>query len=240
MLTLPKLDRSVEYLPVGKQFNGGNGLQTELSLAAPAEPAPMATAIARAAARLFAERGFDATSVREIAAAAGVTKPTLYYHFGSKQGLGEAIITRPMASLAGELTAQLADESNRRDPVRLLERIFQLHLDFVVADPDRARFVYAICFGPAASSFRTDVDRFGAAFEWSLAEAADRLAGAGVIAAGRVGACVTVCRGLILSTTLDHIYCGRGIGPGLAGRLVGDLLDGFAGQPGSVERRSEG
>jgi len=41
----------------------------------------------RAAARLFAHRGYAATSVREILRAADVTAPVLYYHFGSKQRL---------------------------------------------------------------------------------------------------------------------------------------------------------
>lgn len=205
---------------------------------ATAGPAPMAAAIARVAARLFAERGFDATSVREIAEAAGVTKPTLYYHFGSKRGLGEAILTRPMASLAGELAALLADEATRGDPVRLLERVFQIHLDFVGDEPDRSRFLYATCFGPAESSFRAEVGRYGAAFERALGEVADRLARAGLIDAERAGACATVSRGLIMSTTLDHLYCGQAIGPGLAGRLVGDLMDGFARRPGRGAGRS--
>jgi len=37
--------------------------------------------------RLFTSRGFSATTVREIVEAAGVTKPVLYYYFGSKEGL---------------------------------------------------------------------------------------------------------------------------------------------------------
>lgn len=44
------------------------------------------------AARLFAARGYDAVSVREIVQAAGVTKPALYYHFGSKEGLANALL----------------------------------------------------------------------------------------------------------------------------------------------------
>ena len=43
--------------------------------------------IIAAATRLFGERGYGSTSVRELVASAGVTKPTLYYHFGSKEGL---------------------------------------------------------------------------------------------------------------------------------------------------------
>lgn len=48
--------------------------------------------VMRAAARLFAERGYDAVSVREIVSEAGVTKPALYYHFGSKEGVALAIM----------------------------------------------------------------------------------------------------------------------------------------------------
>ncbi|MBX3473977.1 MAG: TetR/AcrR family transcriptional regulator [Planctomycetes bacterium] len=50
------------------------------------------TQVLKAAARLFAERGFDAVSVREIVQAAGVTKPAMYYHFGSKEGVATAIM----------------------------------------------------------------------------------------------------------------------------------------------------
>lgn len=43
------------------------------------------------AARLFAERGYDAVSVREIVEASGCTKPAMYYHFGSKDGVAVAV-----------------------------------------------------------------------------------------------------------------------------------------------------
>jgi AcrR family transcriptional regulator len=44
-------------------------------------------AILRAALGLFAARGFDAVSVREVASAARITMPTLYHHFGDKRSL---------------------------------------------------------------------------------------------------------------------------------------------------------
>lgn len=48
--------------------------------------------ILEAAAHLFERKGYAATSVREIAAASAITKPTLYYHFGSKKGLYQALL----------------------------------------------------------------------------------------------------------------------------------------------------
>lgn len=44
------------------------------------------------AAELFAERGYDAVSVREIVDAVGVSKPVLYYHWKNKEGVARAII----------------------------------------------------------------------------------------------------------------------------------------------------
>jgi TetR/AcrR family transcriptional regulator len=41
---------------------------------------------------LFAEHGYDAVGVQQIAETAGTTKPPLYHHFGSKQGLLEALL----------------------------------------------------------------------------------------------------------------------------------------------------
>ena len=41
---------------------------------------------------LFAEKGYDAVGVQEIVDKSGITKPTLYYYFGSKKGLLEFIV----------------------------------------------------------------------------------------------------------------------------------------------------
>ncbi len=101
--------------------------------------------IARVAARLFAERGYDATSVREIVEAAGVTKPTLYYHFGSKEGLAQALLTVPMTAFSARLKACL---DATPDAVANLAAQFEAHFEFIREDPDRGRFYYALKFGP--------------------------------------------------------------------------------------------
>src|SRR5689334_5973187 len=52
-----------------------------------------------AAGRLFGERGYEGTSLNEVAAAAGVTKPILYRHFDSKRALYLALLERHRADL---------------------------------------------------------------------------------------------------------------------------------------------
>ncbi|GAB4353921.1 MAG: hypothetical protein Kow006_19400 [Gammaproteobacteria bacterium] len=61
-----------------------------------------------AAERLFADRGFDATSLRTITAEAGVNLAAVNYHFGSKAGLLEEVFTRRVAPLNEVRLAQLA------------------------------------------------------------------------------------------------------------------------------------
>ncbi len=195
-------------------------------------PGKVAGHIARAAARLFAQRGYDATSVREIVEAAGVTKPTLYYHFGSKQALAEALLTRPM----NRLIAQLRDlEATEPDPVERLRGIFRAKLDFLLEEPDRARFLYAICFGPQASTLQDEMHRFGEGIDAVTEACGQALGEAGIIDKSRALACAQAMRGLIMASTLDHLLMGRPLEPNLADRLVVDLLDGFGETPGKFE-----
>jgi AcrR family transcriptional regulator len=56
---------------------------------------------------LFAERGYEATSIEEIAQRARVSKPVVYEHFGGKEGLYEAVVDREMQSLLTRVTHAL-------------------------------------------------------------------------------------------------------------------------------------
>ena len=76
---------------------------------------------------LFAQKGYDATSTREIVEAAGVTKPMLYYYFGSKEGLCKAAIK----SFAEPFLAELRQIAAETCPPR------QLLVDFVWKDSSR-------------------------------------------------------------------------------------------------------
>src|ERR1700753_2295729 len=58
-----------------------------------------------AAVELFASRGFDATSIRDIAAAAHVQPASVYYHYPSKEALLVAIVDRAAAQVAQQLAA---------------------------------------------------------------------------------------------------------------------------------------
>ncbi|MFN2640647.1 MAG: TetR/AcrR family transcriptional regulator, partial [Actinomycetota bacterium] len=56
---------------------------------------------------IFAERGYEATSVEEIAERAKVSKPVVYEHFGGKEGLYAVIVDREVANLLRSITKAL-------------------------------------------------------------------------------------------------------------------------------------
>jgi AcrR family transcriptional regulator len=63
--------------------------------------------------RLFAERGFEGTSIEEIAAQAGVSKPVVYEHFGGKEGLYAVVVDREGERLT-TITMSLLDGKQSR------------------------------------------------------------------------------------------------------------------------------
>ncbi len=60
--------------------------------------------------RLFAERGLDGTSIEEIAAKAGVSKPVVYEHFGGKEGLYAVVVDREVERFISMATRLLEGE----------------------------------------------------------------------------------------------------------------------------------
>jgi TetR/AcrR family transcriptional regulator len=100
------------------------------------------------AARLFAERGYDAVGVQEIADGAGIKKPTLYHYFGSKEGLMRTLLEESFAPLFEKLT--LASEYNL-DVISTLERVAGVYFDFARQNPLLYRMQLMMWFTPIGS-----------------------------------------------------------------------------------------
>jgi AcrR family transcriptional regulator len=80
----------------------------------------VAEEILGAAASLFYERGYDATSIRDLALVAGISSSTLYHHFTNKQEILHAVVERFMRDFNAELIPILIDP-NRPHTQRLAE-----------------------------------------------------------------------------------------------------------------------
>ncbi|BBY14430.1 TetR/AcrR family transcriptional regulator [Mycolicibacterium litorale] len=86
---------------------------------------------------LFAQRGYEGTSIEEIAQRANVSKPVVYEHFGGKEGLYAVVVDREMSALLDGITSSL---TNNRSRVRV-ERVALALLTYVEERTDGFRIL---------------------------------------------------------------------------------------------------
>ncbi|CAB4871908.1 unannotated protein [freshwater metagenome] len=98
---------------------------------------------------LFAERGFDATSVEEIATKAGVSKPVVYEHFGGKEGLYAVVVDREVQKLTDAIKGSLI----AGHPREVLEGVAFALLNYVENNSDGFRIL--VRDSPVATSTGT-------------------------------------------------------------------------------------
>lgn len=88
--------------------------------------------------QLFAEKGFEGTSVEEIAARAEVSKPVVYEHFGGKEGIYAVVVDREIQALTSALSGAL-DEGGH--PKVMVERSALALLDYIENSEDGFRIL---------------------------------------------------------------------------------------------------
>lgn len=82
------------------------------------------------AARLFAVRGFDATTIRDIATASGILGGSIYYHFASKEEIFLAVHSAGMETISSAVKAAI---EGVRDPWKRLEAAAVAHCEALLA-----------------------------------------------------------------------------------------------------------
>ena len=97
--------------------------------------------ILKTALQLFARKGYESTGIQEITEAAGITKPTLYYYFGSKQGLLNAIV-----EIYGNPLAERARSAGtyQYDLKTVLSRLFREFISFAQENCDFWRLLMSL------------------------------------------------------------------------------------------------
>jgi outer membrane protein len=104
--------------------------------------------------KLFANRGYAGTSVQDITEEAKVTKPTLYYYFGNKEGLFQALVDQAMDERL-RLMRQAAPPE--KETVEQMTDIIVAVTDFARRHPDLLRLCFSIAFaapGEIPSGFK--------------------------------------------------------------------------------------
>lgn len=99
-------------------------------------------AILAAAERLFAERGYDTTSLTDVGAAAGVSRGTPGYFFGSKEQLYRDVLERCLERVrAAVKSGRERALASREPPEVVLAGAVGEYFDFIVANPDFVRLL---------------------------------------------------------------------------------------------------
>jgi len=104
----------------------------------PPPPAPTPDTLLDAAEGLFARQGFAGTSIKELGAAAGVNPSLLYYYFGDKVGLYEAVLARLLGHIADRAGSRLEQATSPADAVR---QIVRLQASILTERPHAARLL---------------------------------------------------------------------------------------------------
>ncbi|MGH7896824.1 MAG: TetR/AcrR family transcriptional regulator [Candidatus Binatia bacterium] len=102
----------------------------------PPHDSPSRERVLGVAARLFAERGYGLTSMRDIARAARMRAATLYHHFRSKEDLYHEVLDREQTKLRELMDSALAEEPTFP---RQIERMVSLALDYHRRNPSLAK-----------------------------------------------------------------------------------------------------
>jgi TetR/AcrR family transcriptional regulator len=87
---------------------------------------------------LFSEKGFDAVSMRMIAAQAGVSKANIFHHFGSKESLYLAVLREAIQHSSHSLNSTEHSEST---VLKALSAFSAQHLEVMLDNPDRSRLI---------------------------------------------------------------------------------------------------
>ena len=133
MKCLKKNPRLTKYIPFGILLNMEKDFSTK-------------NKIIQVSLKLFSEKGYDAIGVQEIVTKCGITKPTLYYYFGSKLGLLQEIVN----SFGGELYKRISSKAKYDyDFIKNLTDILYTVVEFAKEVPDFFKFHNALLFYPS-------------------------------------------------------------------------------------------
>ena len=144
-----------------------------------------------AAGRLFREEGFAATTVRDVAAAAGMLPGSLHYRFPTKESLLVELMERGMVQAIERVRAAIDGEDT---PLKKMQAALRAHLSLLVEGDDSIYvnlYEFRSVTGPAREKILRSRDAYEALWEGMLHAAV----GAGVI---RTGVDVSMVRFLLL------------------------------------------
>ena len=163
--------------------------------------------------------------MREICEAAGITKPTLYHHYGSKEGVYRALVDGTLVEFRDDLVRALAVPGTA--PERL-KRVARAYFEAARSHREVVRFIFGLIHGQPGSAPVTDFPKFYDEIVRLIAREVE-----GGVARGELAPGPTDLRMLLLMGALGEALCGYlivgrpDLTADLADRLVETLLQGW-------------
>ncbi len=182
--------------------------------------------ILKKALELFSTRGYEAASVREICEAAGITKPTLYHFFGSKEGVYRALVDGTLERFNADLDLILAEPGATRDQLKRVARHF---FGEVRSDPDVIRFIMSLLYNTSSTAPTTQFARYYEAQQQRIQVCLEAGVARGELRPGPTPTRLLLFMGGIGEAVCGYLISGRPeLTPELADNLVDTLLDGWS------------
>lgn len=175
--------------------------------------------------QLFSSKGYDATSVREICEAAGITKPTLYHFYGSKEGVYRALVDGTLEAFHANLVRDLEAKIPVQEKLR---RVARGYFDNARQNRELMRFILSLVHNPAGSAPRTDFPRFYEEMVGRIARSVEDGVAAGEFRAGATDVRMLVFMGALGESLCGNVLLGKpDLTPALADAIVDSLLQGW-------------
>ena len=180
---------------------------TTAAPAPPPDPDDLRTRerLLRAAVNVFDRKGYAAASTREIVERAGVTKPALYYHFGSKEGLLVEVLHEGARRFADAMARAVERPGTTRERlVALGEDLYALFQENVPA----VRLAHALFLGPAEGVPRFDFTTFDHSLQGALRRIVEDGLAAGEVHPARPDDVALALSGVIGSCAARQLHPG--------------------------------
>lgn len=175
---------------------------------------------------LFAVKGYDATAVREICEAAGITKPTLYHFFGSKEGVLQALVASGFGRFRQLVDSAMAQPGSFRERLKIVARAM---FESARRQPHYWRFIHGIMWAPPGTAPKTaSCEEFYEGVVGVLAAGESDAVARGEIAAGDSEIRMLVLMGAIGEAATGYVISGSPeLTPELADGLIDTILNGW-------------
>jgi len=175
--------------------------------------------------RHFSEKGFAATSLREVSEDAQTTKPMIYYYFHSKEGLYGSIVREILEEMAEAIRSHLPEDAS---PAEQVIAFCSRYLDHFLAKEEIIALVLREVFGLGGAPMATFAQTLGADVRRSLDDIVACGMERGAFRADHVTTCSTAITGILNMFILAHVFGGAPIARDRALQQVRYYLTGLA------------